>query len=222
MTGRFAWLTVCLVAGTVVTMLLIGLAFLPVSDWEVFVPAAALAGGAAVLLAATAVEIMGRRLAQPLRRMVRSIDAGEVGQATLGEFAQQAPVEVAPLLYALQRAQSGQRGALEQLERDRGQMAALFEHLADGVLVLDPDERIVLSNPAAARLLGRTLASGHALSEAVRDAELVELVRAAPSGESAVHLIDMPNGQSGRRGWLQVIATRLPDAARDLYAAIPG
>ena len=71
---------------------------------------------------------------------------------------QQAPVEVAPLLYALQRAQSGQRGALEQLERDRGQMAALFEHLADGVLVLDPDERIVLSNPAAARLLGRPLA----------------------------------------------------------------
>src|SRR5947209_19510227 len=216
MTGRFAWLTVCLVAGTVVTMLLIGLAFLPVSDWEVFVPAAALAGGAMVLLAATAVEIMGRRLAQPLRRMVRSIDAGEVGQATLGEFAQQAPVEVAPLLYALQRAQSGQRGALEQLERDRGQIAALFEHLADGVLVLDPDERIVLSNPAAARLLGRTLASGHALSEAVRDAELVELVRAAPSGESAVHLIDMPNGQSGRRGWLQVIATRFPDAARRL------
>ena len=216
MTGRFAWLTVCLVAGTVVTMLLIGLAFLPVSDWEVFVPAAALAGGAMVLLAATAVEIMGRRLAQPLRRMVRSIDAGEVGQATLGEFAQQAPVEVAPLLYALQRAQSGQRGALEQLERDRGQMAALFEHLADGVLVLDPDERIVLSNPAAARLLGRPLASGHALSEAVRDPQLVELVRAAPSGESAVHLIDMPNGQSGRRGWLQVIATRLPDAARRL------
>src|SRR5438132_8520348 len=87
MTVRFAWLTGCLVAGTVVTMLLIGLAFLPVSDWEVFVPAAALAGGAVVLLAATAVEIMGRRLAQPLRRMVRSIDAGEVGPATLGESA---------------------------------------------------------------------------------------------------------------------------------------
>src|SRR5439155_17238327 len=155
MTGRFGWLTVCLVAGTAVTMLLIGLAFLPVSDWEAFVPAAVLGGVALVLLAATAVEVMGRLLAQPLRRMVRSIDAGAVGHATLGEFAQQAPTEVAPLLYSLQRAQAGLRGALEQLERDRGQMAALFEHLADGVLVLDPDDRIVLSNPAARRLLGQ-------------------------------------------------------------------
>jgi hypothetical protein len=79
MTGRFAWLTVCLVAGTAVTMLLIGLAFLPVSDWEAFVPAAVLGGVALVLLAATAVEVIGRLLAQPLRRMVRGIDAGEVG-----------------------------------------------------------------------------------------------------------------------------------------------
>ena len=155
MTGRFGWLTVCLVAGTAVTMLLIGLAFLPVSDWEAFVPAAVLGGVALVLLAATAVEVMGRLLAQPLRRMVRSIDAGAVGHATLGEFAQQAPTEVAPLLYSLQRVQAGLRGALEQLERDRGQMAALFEHLADGVLVLDPDDRIALSNPAARRLLGQ-------------------------------------------------------------------
>src|SRR5207244_11888164 len=114
MTGRFGWLTVCLVAGTAVTMLLIGLAFLPVSDWEAFVPPAVLGGVVLVLLAATAVEVMGRLLAQPLRRMLRRIDAGAVVHATLGVFAQQAPTDVAPPLYSLQRAASGLRGAPEQ------------------------------------------------------------------------------------------------------------
>lgn len=216
MTERFAWLTISLVAATAVTMLLVGVAFLPAPEWQTFVPIAVLVATTLVVLTAILVDIVGRRMARPLRRMVRSIDAGEVGHATLGEFALQAPTEVAPLLYALQRAQTGLRSALEQLARDREQMAALFEHLADGVLVLDPDERVVLSNPAARRLLGRPLPSGRSLVAAVRDPALIELVRAARAGEAVFQLIDMPYSGAARHGWLQVVATQLPDGDRRL------
>jgi two-component system phosphate regulon sensor histidine kinase PhoR len=216
-TSRFVWLTVCLVAGTALAMLVVGLAFLPISVWETYVPAATLVGGAAVVLAAAVIELVGRRMARPLRQMVRRIDAGEVGPATLREFAYQAPEEVAPLLYALHRAQAGLRRVLEQLERDRGQMAALFEHLTDGVLVLDPDERIVLGNPAASRLLGQPLVGSRRLVEAVRDAEIIELVRAARAARPAVRLIEIRDGGLfGRRVWLQVVATQLPDQERTL------
>jgi two-component system, OmpR family, phosphate regulon sensor histidine kinase PhoR len=217
MTARFAWLSVCLVAATAVALLLLALVFLPVAGWEAFVPVATVIGAVCVAAAAIAVDVVGKQVAGPLRQMVRRIDTGALGTATLRELAEQAPAEVAPLLYALHRTHGRLRSTMAELERDRAQVATLFEHMADGVLVLDGQERIALSNPAARRLLRQARLEGRALAEAARDAELIEVVRRARlQAEPVRHIVELRTEASGGRVWMQLVATRLPDDERTL------
>src|SRR5262249_7536367 len=150
--------------------------FVPVSAWETYVPIAASVASVAVLLAGIAVEAAGERLVRPMRRLVRSIEADEVGDQGMHELVRQAPAEMARLLYGLHVTHARLRRTLHQLEQDRAEVSAIFEHMADSVLVLDANERIVLSNPAANRMLNASPV-GRSLAEVTRDAELVELAR---------------------------------------------
>src|SRR5262245_46710889 len=54
---------------------------------------------------------------------------------------------------ALREAERRFQANVARSQRDRAEMVAIFEHMADGLLVLDANERIELSNPAAAHLL---------------------------------------------------------------------
>ena len=98
----------------------------------------------------------------------------------------QVPAEVAPLLYGLHVTHARLRRTLRQLEQDRAEVGAIFEHMGDSVLLLDAYERIVLSNPAAERMLRCTSPPlGRSLAEVARDADLVDLVRTV-SGSPAL------------------------------------
>lgn len=92
-------------------------------------------------------------------------------------------------------------------------MSALFEHMADSVLVLDSDERIALSNPAAERLLSAALV-GRSLAEVTRDAELVNLARSVSNADGEVRLIEFMGPEGGERRWIQALATPLPENRR--------
>ena len=216
MTARFAWLSMLVAGATGLAVLLAALAFLPTSAWESFVPVATVVGGAGVLAAAAAAAWAGQGFARPLRRMVQAVQADEMGQDGLRQFAGEAPPEIAALLYALHGAHARLHRALAQLERDRGQMATIFQNMADGLLVLDPDERIELSNPAAERLLRAPTPTGRRLAEVAGDAELVELARAAREGRPAVQVVELRSRSAAPRRWVQVAATRLPDRERTL------
>ena len=216
MTARFAWLSMLVVGATAVAVLLAALAFVPTSAWESFVPIATILGGAGVLAAAVTTAWTGERLARPLRRIVQAIEAGEIGQQSLRQFADETPAEVAGLLYALHHAHARLHRTLAQLERDRAQMITTFRHMADGVLVLDPDERIELSNPAAERLLRTPTPTGHRFVEVARDAELVELARAARGPHPVAQVIELRSGSAAPQRWVQVAATRLPAGERTL------
>ncbi|MBV9171100.1 MAG: PAS domain-containing protein, partial [Chloroflexi bacterium] len=216
MTARFAWVSMVVVAGTALAVLLAALAFVPASAWERFVPIATVLGAAGVVAAAIAAAWTGERLARPLRRIVQAIEAEEVGEASLRQFARETPAEAAGLLYALHHAHARLHGTLAQLERDRAQMATTFQHMADGVLVLDPEERIELSNPAAERLLHTPTPTGRPLAAVARDAELVELARAARGGHAVEQVIELRSGAAAPRCWVQVAATRLPASERTL------
>jgi two-component system, OmpR family, phosphate regulon sensor histidine kinase PhoR len=100
--------------------------------------------------------------------------------------------------------------SLAQSQRDRAQMVALFEHMADGLLVLDADERIILSNPAARRLLRQPRLEDMPLAEGVRDADLVETVRAVRYGSPVTQLIELRRAPNRARSWLNIVATRVP------------
>src|SRR5438309_1290587 len=194
-------------------MLLVSLFFVPVGRWEGYVPVAAIVGAIGLILAGIAVEAAGERLIRPMRRLVRSIEEDAIGDQSLHELVRQAPPEMAPLLYGLHVTHARLRRTLRQLEQDRTEMAALFEHMADSVLVLDADERIVLSNPAADRVLN-TRAIGRSLAEVTRDAELVELARSVSSANTETRLIEFYGPEGGERRWIQAVATPLPERRR--------
>jgi two-component system phosphate regulon sensor histidine kinase PhoR len=213
MTRHLAWLTVLLVGGTALVMLMASLMFMPVERWESYVPVAAIVGTLGVILAGLAVEAAGDRLVRPMRRLVRSIEADAIGDQSLHELVKQAPAEMAPLLYGLHVTHARLRRTLAQIEQDRAEMSALFEHMADSVLVLDADERIVLSNPAAERVLN-DVRVGRSLAEVTRDAELVDLARSVSNANSEIRLIELYGSDTGERRWIQAVATPLPEQRR--------
>jgi len=211
-TRQFAWVTVLLVGGTALAMLVSALAFVPVGYWATFVPIATLVAAAGVVLAAIAVERAGERLVRPLRHLARSIEEDRVGDRSLNDFAHEAPGEVAPLLYGLHITHSRLRRTLRQIEQDRAEVSTIFEHMTDSVLVLDMDERVVLHNPAAARMLRCPDPVGRTLADVGRDADLVELARSARDGAPVSRVIEQYTA-SGRR-WLHAVATCLPERRR--------
>jgi two-component system phosphate regulon sensor histidine kinase PhoR len=99
---------------------------------------------------------------------------------------------------------------LDQSRRERAELTAIFDHMADGLLVLGADEKVVLCNPASTRLLGRQVTVGRPLPEIARDPDLVQIARAAGNGASVVQLVELRPAAGGPRRWLQVVATRLP------------
>jgi two-component system phosphate regulon sensor histidine kinase PhoR len=218
-TRRLAWVTVILVGATALAMLLASLTFVPVTRWETYVPVATVVATIGVALAGFAVEAVGERLVRPMRRLVRSIEEEEIGEQSLHNLVRQVPAEVAPLLYGLHITHARLRRTLRQLEQDRAEVAAIFEHMGDSVLLLDAFERIVLSNPAAERMLRCTSPPlGRSLAEVARDADLVDLVRNVSDAGPLTRLIDFYPGESadvvGERRWIQAVATRLPEQRR--------
>ena len=212
-TRQFAWVTLLLVGGTALVMLMVSLAFIPVDTWESYVPLATIAGAVAVVLAGTIMEIVGERLIRPVRRLVRSIEEAEIGDQSLRSLARDAPPEVAPLLYGLHVTHTRLRRTLRQLEQDRAEVEAIFEHMADSVLVIDAYERIVLSNPAAQRMLRSPAPLGRGLAEVTRDADLVAYDREVSEHGPQARLIELFVGD-GERRWVQAVATRLPEQRR--------
>ncbi len=63
-----------------------------------------------------------------------------------------------------------------QLADHREQLSAVLDTMADGVILVDPDNRIALSNPAAHELLGVEVPRDTPLSSVLRDHELRALV----------------------------------------------
>jgi two-component system phosphate regulon sensor histidine kinase PhoR len=197
-----------LVAATALAMLLVALVFVPSAAWENFVPLATLIAVLGVIATAVAIEQTGEPPTRRLRQLTRLIEEGRVGDLTLADFARQSPSEVAPLLYGLHLAHRRLRRILEQLEQERAEVATIFEHMADSVVVLDTNDQIVLSNPGAARMLGQPQLDGRALAS-VGDQELVELAHAARGASPVTHLIELR--RRGEPRWVQAIATRLPE-----------
>jgi two-component system phosphate regulon sensor histidine kinase PhoR len=212
MTRQLAWLTVLFIGGTALLMLAVGLAFVPTTSWDTYVPVATLCAVAGSVVAGLAVELVGERSVRPLRRLARSIEDEEFGEQSLRELVGKAPPEVAPLLYGLHLTHARLRRTLRQLEQDRAEVAAIYEYMADSVLVMDRYERVVLCNPAAARMLRCAAPLGRTLADVTRDADLVELARSARVEAPAARLVEITSG--GQRRWIQAMATRLPEDRR--------
>ena len=137
----------------------------------------------ALVLVGTSAVMMGAIAAHRAGGAARAEAAG-VGEAMAsvadGDFNARPGLLSSEPLSALQApfdAMAGSIAALfSQLSDQRSQLEAVLDTMADGVVVVDGDDRLSLANPAAQDLLAIGSVSGQRLSTAFRDYELQGLV----------------------------------------------
>jgi len=179
--------------------------------------AAAIAVAAALL---TALVLSGSLLRpiREMRRMASAIAAGDLGYRLPLRFGD----ELGEIAAALQRMSEQLRERAELATREKEQLQAVLNGMVEGVLVVDPDQRILLGNQhlrdffgVASDLRGRTAL------EAIRHAELAEVLKAAENSDEPVsraievahpvhrtlrvHAVRLPPGGAARAGTVAVL-----------------
>ncbi len=136
-----------------------------------------------VVLAGVGSFGVSRWLSRPIEEMKEAAE-----RFAQGDLAAKVPVpdseELAELAGVLNRlaAQLGEK--LSQLEHQRNEQAAVLGSMAEGVVAVDQDERIINMNQAAMSLFGVRLedARGRSVPEVIRNPDFQAVVHAAVSG----------------------------------------
>lgn len=143
-----------------------------------------------------------------LRRSIEAC-ARQVRRAGESERPSQEPLcpgqELEPLASAFQSLLERYEQRLEGLQAESARLAAILDQITDGVLIVDPEGTIQMSNPGAERLFGENLV-GRSVIAALRHHQLVETWRKARRrGEPQSESLELPNS----RRFLQL--TAIPD-----------
>lgn len=111
--------------------------------------------GTSLALAFTAV--LGYLLSLSITRPIREVTT-KAGRMAAGDFRQRISVlsndEIGQLAAMFNLLTSRLAETMEQMRAEKGKLEAVLTYMAEGVLALDPQGRVVLLNPACARLLG--------------------------------------------------------------------
>jgi two-component system phosphate regulon sensor histidine kinase PhoR len=166
--------------------------------------AVALGGLTVVLLAAGLGLLVAQWISRPLREMAagaRRFAGGELKHKLVVSGA----AEVVDLADSLNHMAAELDRQMRTATSRRNEQEAILASLVEGVVALDPDERILRLNQAAAGLLGTTpaAAAGRTLTEVVRSVDLeryISRLRADGAGGAAQVVI--------RRGDERVIEVR--------------
>jgi two-component system phosphate regulon sensor histidine kinase PhoR len=136
----------------------------------------------AVILSAIMAALVGRWLSsmsvRPVNRLVRIIQ-----KMADGEFNQQITVdstdEIGKLAVVLRQMTERQQERVDVITTDRDRLAVILYQMGDAVFIVDEQNRIVLSNPAAERIFQfpQTEMSKHTFIEIVKDHELDAVVQ---------------------------------------------
>jgi two-component system phosphate regulon sensor histidine kinase PhoR len=157
------------------------------------------AGLVGVPVAAFVGWLAARRIAQPLETMTAAamrMAAGDFSHLPLPERGD----EAGRLAEALRGMGRDISAMLEASEAGRAELSAVLESMTEGVLALDPGERIVHANRSAAECLqlATTPKAGTALVEVVRLPEISAIVRSALRGKGAAESDVTLPGPAGR------------------------
>ncbi|HEX4641760.1 MAG TPA: ATP-binding protein [Chthoniobacterales bacterium] len=135
--------------------------------------------GIALLLVVAAVFVLQRLWLRPwqeLEHLLTRIGRGEQPRTfLLGGTARARRVGL-----ALEQLLVRQRELDRQVSKDAAEVRAVLTALADGLLVVDSSQHILICNPAFEQLYGQSrIATGTALLDIVRDSDVIEPIRAA-------------------------------------------
>ena len=169
--------------------------------------AAAAIAVAVALLIGVALSGSLLRPIREMRRMASAIAAGDLSYRLPLRFGD----ELGEIAAALQRMSEQLRERAELATREKEQLQAVLNGMVEGVLVVDPEQRILLGNQqlrdffgVAGELRGRTAL------EAIRHAELAAVLKAAENADEPVSRAIEVAHPAHRT--LRVHAVRLPPA----------
>jgi two-component system phosphate regulon sensor histidine kinase PhoR len=140
-----------------------------------FVLWAALATFAAALILAWPLARAAGRPLEEMAAVAKRLAAGEYGARVRGPLGGDERALLGETLNALAARVEETVG---ELSRDKGRLAAVLDQMAEGVVAVDADGRVLLVNPALSRLLGidAAQARGRGHLESLRHHGLAELV----------------------------------------------
>ena len=120
--------------------------------------------------------VVSSRIARPLRDVVEVAQRVTAGDGTARALTERRD-EIGDLVRAFGDMTEQQRERLDELSQDYRRFAAVIEHMADGVLIIDRPGDVLLINPAACRLLHtrESDALGRSFAAVVRHHALIEL-----------------------------------------------
>jgi two-component system phosphate regulon sensor histidine kinase PhoR len=170
----------------------------------------ALGGGIVASLAVLLSLFLAWRINRPLREMQQSAERFAAGDLSL-----RLPVpdheETGALASALNQMAATLGERLATITRQRNELAAFLESMAEAVLVLDRADRLERWNPAAETVLGVRPGAdaGRALAEVLRQADLLRYVESLRAGKDPAGL-DLTLSRDGNRH-LQVSGSLIRD-----------
>jgi two-component system phosphate regulon sensor histidine kinase PhoR len=146
----------------------------------------ALAGLAVAGIAALVSLLVSRRISHPLEEM--KLGARRFAHGNLqSRLAVPETDELASLAEAMNQMAAQLDERLRTITRERNEHEAILASMAEGVLAVDTEERLITINQAAAQMLGiRAEPQGRTIQEAVRNPALQKFVAHALSAASAV------------------------------------
>lgn len=97
------------------------------------------------------------------------------------------------------------------VEAGRRQLEAILHSTPDPVLVIDPQNRLLLANPAASRLVGMETgqSEGRPIAEFIQQPSLLNLLKAAPSEKESAEIV-FPGGRTYLATTSSVVAEGRP------------
>jgi two-component system phosphate regulon sensor histidine kinase PhoR len=164
-----------------------------------------LAGLVMAMAAALLAVFIAGRTTEPVRELTAV--AGRMASGDLdARLLPSSRDEVGQLTRAFNHMADQIREQVTSLAEERGRLAAVLDHMADGVLITDGNGRVELINAAAARLLDTSeeQATGRSFAQVVPHHPLIELWKACRDrGEEQVEMVEV-----SRHGlFLQAIVT---------------
>ena len=130
----------------------------------------------AALLVILAAWVIARITTRPIRRLTvasKRIASGELGQKITIE----AKDEVGELTHAFNEMSAKTKELVEAISEDRTRLATILDNMTDAVIMTDAEGNISLANRAAEKLFNIKEAKNKPLIEAVRDHEVIELLK---------------------------------------------
>ncbi|MCS6993185.1 MAG: cell wall metabolism sensor histidine kinase WalK [Anaerolineales bacterium] len=142
-----------------------------------------------------------RRKIDSYARALRRVSESQRPSAELSADTQ----HIETLSSAVQTLMERYESRLENLQTETARLAAILDQITDGVLIVDEEGTIQMSNPGAEKLFGENLV-GRSVIAALRHHQLVEIWRKARRrGEPQSESLELPNS----RRFLQL--TAIPD-----------